>query len=319
MRPGPARGCEQVFPDATSGGVEPGPDGERTLSWRGPECVASASLHLDLAGDDVYGRRQAPSFPDSTCTADPVARRIATQGVGFVGVGMLVDAGGDDRYVGKTLTQGAGHLGGVGVLRDLAGDDRYLAIRSAQGVAVLGGVGVLVDEAGDDRYDYYLPRPLDPHAPVQADGSGGVNDDTGLGSEAGLGGHRGPDGRLDGQPGGTCDGIGRSVQGVGLLGGAGVLLDRSGDDRYRAPAADRQEFLRPLDGPASVRFRHGSQGSGLFGGWGLLWDDGGRDRYRERSRPSPSRADGVVLVPAVDADDDPAQGGVVDASLFVDR
>lgn len=321
--PEAARGCEQVFPDATSGRVRRGPDGERTLAppdqWR-PECVAAVGVLLDLSGDDTYGRLEAPGFPDDQCTRDPVVRRIATQGAGVAGVGLLHDASGADRYLGKTLTQGSGHLGGVGVLRDEgAGDDRYLALRSAQGVGLLGGVGALLDDGGDDDYDYYLPRPLDPTAPVQAEGSGGVNDDTGLGSEAGLGQHRDEEGRLDGRPGGSCDGIARSVQGVGLLGGIGLLADAAGDDRYRGAPRTEQEFLRPLDGPASVDFVHGSQGSGLLGGVGALWDDGGRDRYLEARRPSDTRGNGVVLLPSVQPDEDPLGGGSVEGQLFVDR
>ena len=319
----PARGCEQVFPDATTGRVRRGPDGRRTLAapdqWR-PECVAAVGVLLDLAGDDRYGDLVEPGFPDDQCTRDRLVRRIATQGVGFAGVGLLHDAAGRDSYTGKTLTQGAGHLGGIGVLRDEGGgDDRYLALRSAQGIGLLGGLGLLLDDGGDDDHDFYLPRPLDPQAPPQADGSGGVNDDTGLGSEAGLGQHRDEEGRLDGEPGGSCDGIARSVQGVGLLGGIGLLVDRSGDDSYRAAPRAEQEFVRPLDGPVAVHFVHGSQGSGLFGGIGGLWDDAGSDRYLEGHRPSPSRADGVLLVPAWQPDEYPAAGGSVEARLFVDR
>ena len=40
---------------------------------------------------------------------------------------------------------------GLGVLIDLAGKDRYAARYSAQGAALLG-VGVVLEAAGDDRY-----------------------------------------------------------------------------------------------------------------------------------------------------------------------
>lgn len=328
LRPGPARGCEQVFPDTTSGGVERGPDGERQLSSDpGPECVITASLHLDLDGHDTYGRFEEPSFPDSQCTRDPVVRRIATQGVGFAGVGMLFDAAGDDAYLGKTLTQGAGHLAGVGILRDLEGNDRYLAIRSAQGMGLLNGLGLLVDQAGDDTYDHYMPRPIDPTTPDHADGAGGVNDDTGVGSEAGLGQHRDSNGELDGQPGGSCDRIARSLQGVGLLGAVGALVEMGGEDSYRAPAPEVQEFLRPLDGPAAVSFVHGSQGSGLFGGSGVLWDRGGHDTYlrstdttmyRDRG-PSRTRENNSRSLPAFHPEAEPTRGGTVDAGVFLDE
>lgn len=320
---GRARGCEQVFPDTTSGRVRRGPDGRRYVAqpaeWR-PECVAAVGVLLDLQGDDTYGRREAPGFPDDRCTRDPVVRRIATQGAAFAGVGLLYDMDGRDSYNGKTLAQGAGHLGGVGVLRDEGGDpDRYLALRSAQGIGLLGGVGMLLDDGGNDRRNHYVARALVPGRPPQAEGSGGVNDDTGLASEAGLGQHRDEHGRLDGQPGGSCDAIPRSMQGVGLLAGVGLLVDDHGNDRYRAPRPQDQEFFRPLDGPVAVHLVHGSQGSGLFGGTGVLWDDRGRDAYLEDGTPSATRRDGAVLTPAYRADQDPSTGGSVDARMFVDR
>ena len=310
----PARGCEAVFPDVTTGRLKRGPVGERVLSYDGAECTPAAALLLDLGGDDRYGRRARPSFPDNLCTRDRIVRRISTIGSGVAGVGMLIDAAGDDVYLGKTGTQGAGHLGGVGLLEDRGGDDTYLAIRGAQGLGLLGGAGVLRDHGGDDRYDFRMPKPLDPEAENHTDGAGGVIDDTGLGSEAGLA--QQPESGI----GGTCDRLRRSLQGVGLLAGAGVLLDEGGADFYRAPVYRNQPFFT-LQG-ATIHLAHGSQGSGYLGGSGVFADLDGRDRYRQPNwQPSPTRADGVFLAPRVTPSIEegaPANGKPVDMAAFYD-
>lgn len=309
-----ARGCEAVFPDATTGRLKRGPMGERVMSYDGAECSPGAALLLDLSGHDRYGRKAKPGFPDNTCTPDRIVRRISTIGSGVAGVGMLIDEAGDDVYLGKTGTQGAGHLGGVGVLEDHAGDDNYHAIRGGQGLGLLGGIGVLRDRGGNDRYGFRMPRPLDPDAPNHSDGAGGVVDDTGLGSEAGLA--QQPDSGV----GGTCDRLRRSLQGVGLLAGAGILVDDAGADVYRAPLYLNQPFFT-LQG-ATIHLAHGSQGSGYLGGAGVLADLDGRDRYRSPSgRPSKTRGDGAVIGPRVDASTDndaPANGKPVDLSVFYD-
>lgn len=191
---GPARGCQNI-PDLAEG-----------------NCVIGAALLIDMGGNDTYGRLETPdedavfvSPIDGSihrCTSDEVVRRIVTEGAGIAGVGMLLDDGGNDHYIGKTLSQGAGHVGGVGVLRDTgAGKDSYLAIRSSQGFGLVDGFGLLRDDGGNDSYRSYLP-------------AGGVVSDKGV-----------------------CDDVQRNTQGAGLLGGEGVLIDEGGRDTYRASAA----------------------------------------------------------------------------------
>src|SRR5438477_619315 len=98
----PARGCVNPVFDLHEG-----------------QCVIAAALLLDMAGNDTYGRVKPPEpDADGWCTDDPLVQRIMTEGAGFAGVGVLIDAAGDDTYVGKTMAQGAGHAGGVGILRD---------------------------------------------------------------------------------------------------------------------------------------------------------------------------------------------------------
>jgi hypothetical protein len=229
------------------------------------ECIAGVALLIDESGNDTYGAREAPDpTDDAFCSSDPLVRRIDLAGAGLAGVGILVDKAGNDHYVGKTTSQGSGHLAGVGILRDEAGDDSYLAIRNAQGYALLGGFGLLRDEGGNDVFDRYMPAPLDPDAGYQRPGAGGVVDDRG-----------------------TCDVLPRQLQGSGFLFGAvGVLMNLGGDDSYRgaAPAVQKSD---------AFMFPHGSQGYGGNGGFGILSDEGGHDTYLE----VPGRADGKTVNP----------------------
>jgi plastocyanin len=257
----PARGCENPTVDLEAG-----------------ECVLSAALLVDLAGDDTYGRLEPPhAEADGICTDDPLVRRIVTAGAGFAGAGVLLDAAGNDRYLGKTVTQGAGHLGGVGILRDDGGDDTYTAVRMAKGFGIAAGLGILRDLGGHDLYTYSMPRPRDPAAPYQTAGSGGVLNTTGI-----------------------CDNAPRWDEGVGISGGAGVLVDDTGDDAYRAASPLDRRF-GGSNGPLR---RTGSQGFGDLGGFGALIDRSGRDSYTAM----PGRTDGVTLLPRAES-----------TGLFLDR
>jgi hypothetical protein len=215
------------------------------------ECVSAVAVLIDAAGDDTYGAFEAPDpADDGFCTADPVVRRIVTGGASFAGVGLLIDSAGNDHYAGKTAALGSGHFAGVGILRDEAGNDTYTALRNSEGYALGSGVGILRDDAGNDVYDYYTAAPLDPTAPFQRPGAGGVVDDTGL-----------------------CDNLPRQMQGTAQTAGSyGILHDLGGADRYRGAPLIKQPFP-PVD---TV---HGSQGWGGTGGVGMLLDEGGRDTY----------------------------------------
>jgi hypothetical protein len=120
---------------------------------------------LDLGGDDHY------------------RARWSAQGCAYFGVGILGDLDGKDRYDLHADGQGFGGVGGVGILVDAAGDDVYVAepdatksgrpsyhsdlkitVSNAQGCAMgrrgdgsdghswAGGLGALIDISGNDRY-----------------------------------------------------------------------------------------------------------------------------------------------------------------------
>jgi hypothetical protein len=250
MDKAPARGC-----------VNPAHDlGEA-------QCTPSAALLLDMAGDDTYGRKEAPvPEADGICTDEPLVPRALTEGAGFAGVGILVDAAGDDRYVGKETAQGVGHFGGVGILRDEAGDDHYTAVRLSKGFATIQGVGILHELGGNDVYDYYMPRPLDPEARFRTPGSGGAISTTGL-----------------------CDNQPRWEEGSAIVDGIGILVEDGGDDTYRPgpPVAHNVGTIEPP--------RHtGSLGSGDMGGFGLMLDRAGHDSYSA----IPGRRNGASVAPS---------------------
>jgi hypothetical protein len=128
--------------------------------------VTSISVAIDRGGNDTY---QAPILTDETGTYS------RGQGVGILGVGILVDLEGEDAYEatvpdataaptgGSAFGQGFGSAG-VGALFDLGGADRYTVLGRdgvddrvytiGQGAGYLyGGTGLLVDRgSSDDHY-----------------------------------------------------------------------------------------------------------------------------------------------------------------------
>lgn len=214
------------------------------------------ALSVDLAGGDRYD--------------GAAVRRGCSQGCGALGVGVLVDGGGDDVYAAEHHAQGAGQVG-YGVLLDVAGTDAYTVSHTGQGAAFFG-YGALFDAAGDDRYGAYF----------DAQGYGGVGGGVGvLADAAGDDVYAAePDIRRlperyqyrnyagNGQPNTTVSFVqgaaaGRRADGSdghAWAGGLGALVDVAGDDRYQAGAF--------------------AQGYGYWYGIGLVYDGHGNDRYQ---------------------------------------
>lgn len=281
---GPAKGCQRAIPGLL----------ER-------DCVPAVAVLLDMKGNDTFGVKQTPDH-DRGCTADPLVRRMVTVGVGFLGVGILRDAGGgSDRYTGKTGSIGAGHIFGVGILSDSGGHDTYSAVRNSQGFALVGGVGILNDEGGNDDYGFYMPSPLDPLAKNQEEGAGGVRDDEGEG---------------------LCDRIARFTLGAAnvLPGTIALFLDDSGADSYHGAFAG--EFIAPAQIPST---KAGSLGFGNNQGIGIFVDRGETsigDTYLVDNEPGcarnklefSTRDNGVVLPPGIECTGDGGGFG-----LFIDQ
>jgi hypothetical protein len=327
--PGPARGCQEPYPDLTSGRVEKGRDGQRHLTNDGPECFITAALVLAIGGDDQFGALTPPKYPDDTCTADPLESRIATAGSGTAGVGMLIERGSHNTYIGRAQAIGAGHLGGVGLVLDQgSGDNRHLAVATSEGMGLLGGAGLIIDLGRHSTWDYYVPRPLNPLAKDEEDGAGGIINDAGLLSEEGKGQHQSRKGVPDRQPGGVCENVPRSLQGVGLLpGSVGMVLAAGGDNTFRAiEAPPDTTFMHEfnLANLTSVVLSHCNQGCGLMGAAGALIDvhDSGVDSYLDANhQPWKSHRDGGTAGPQIHSGPDP--GGYADlsqvsCSFFID-
>jgi len=186
-------------------------------------------------------------------------------GAGFLGMGVLVDEGGNDVYASLT-GQGAGTFG-VGLLLDAAGDDEYTLLEGdGQGYGGPNGVGVLGDRSGHDKYTAD-PKP-ETAGKARADYHSDQKIVSSCAQGAGFGrrgdvsdGHAwaGGLGALVDVDGDDAYDAGNFSQGCGFWFGTGLLYDGGGDDAYR-----------------SVYFSHGS---GAHFAVGAVVDEGGNDRH----------------------------------------
>ncbi|GEM_PF-4433408 len=128
------------------------------------------ALLLDLAGDDKYHLND-PDFGDPLTNKAPQdEKHNASSGMGGGwgdndyntpehpgrrggGLGMLVDAKGDDVYESGCWAMGVGYYLGIGALVDYEGDDRHRSWVYTTGSGAHGGFGCFIDRAGDDVYD----------------------------------------------------------------------------------------------------------------------------------------------------------------------
>ncbi len=264
------------------------------------DAMPGVAAVIDVGGPDVYQEgsvsSQRPLLVLIDLEGNDQYRGIkpGIQGAAILGVGMLVDAQGDDTYVAQDVAQGS-CLGGVGILVDASGDDYYGAVRRAQGHAI-AGLGLLVDRCGNDQY----------RAAMWDQGFGGplglgILDDL-EGDDSYYTGGLYPDSYPE-TPGyeGWGQGIGAGIRGV-ADGGIGVLLEGAGHDTYqfdymghgggywlglgmvrdfagndRRLGATEKTFHR---GPrAESRFQRFGNGFGCHYALGFCFDDAGDDTY----------------------------------------
>lgn len=229
--------------------------GGRAGAWYRYE---DAAFILDLGGDDLYagnaGSNAGWQLPCAVCidlegNDSYEATEAGVQGTGCLGVGGLLDLGGDDQYIGLQWAQGTGYLG-IGWLHDVSGNDVYRGRTFCQGTGLFG-LGLLLEEEGSDRFEG------DCH--VQAVGLA-----KGIGLLSDLSGddHYYAKGMYPSSYG--TSGIFESwAQGCGMgfrtlaSGGLGALLDGQGRDRMEAG--------------------NFSQGGGYYYGYGLLHAAGDED------------------------------------------
>lgn len=175
-------------------------------------------LLLDLRGDDRYlAEDTLIDFPSPQTDKHNVSmaqgagngrRADYTDGHSLAGgIGVLVDAEGNDRYTCGVFGQGVGYWYGLGILCDGEGADVYQGVWYVQGASAHFAVGVLEDASGDDQYR------------AEMNMAQGAGHDFSLGWLIELGGndvYRAPNLSLGG---GNANGI-------------GIFWDAAGDDRY---------------------------------------------------------------------------------------
>lgn len=182
------------------------------------------------------------------------------------GVSLAIDLEGNDIYTNSEEflpSQGAA-IFGAAMLYDLSGDDRYESKRLSQGASMLG-IGILADMEGDDKYN------------MLTTGQGAAYFGVGL--------------AIDGQGDDEYYLYGDG-QGYGGVGGAGTLINRTGNDIYKAeidPAVVlRKDQDHSKDGEHNYTYCQGSgvgrrgditDGHSWAGGIGSLIDLSGDDQY----------------------------------------
>jgi len=249
-------------------------------------AVQSVALCIDHLGNDIY---------------DTPSKRY-TQGSGVLGVGILADLSGDDRYTAHHFSQGAG-VAGVGVLFDQQGDDTYSADGFVQGAGMFG-LGILLDNAGNDSYDCSTLG----QGGATALGLGCLSDlagndkyklgaDTGKDNFASLSGY-GQGGALSFRP---SPWRGKLTP----YGGVGLLTDAKGNDSYVTAGWCDQggSYIMSLgalvDSDGDDNYKAGTgQGSGIHITNAILIDKAGNDTYQGGFRTGGSGSDrspGILL------------------------
>ena len=168
-----------------------------------------------------------------------------------VSFNLIIDKQGNDRYRSGDAGAVAGAIFGASVLIDLDGNDTYSARDISLGAGIYG-CGILYDRAGEDVYE-----------------SGAFSQGAGF---VGWG-------ILCEDAGNDSYTAGMQSQAFGYVGGAGVLLERGGNDTYLTRMA-QTDILRYDD-----HYLTFSQGCAFgyrpdySGGIGLLVESGGNDLY----------------------------------------
>ena len=274
------------------------------------------SVLIDAAGNDRYV--QAPELDRLDVASAPSRKRSDLPpafGAGVMGIGILADLDGDDRYAALNRSEGSGLLGagilwdragndrydayttsqgsgtaGVGLLADLAGSDRYLCFTTSQAFGGVRGFGMLVDAgAGDDSYEAN-DTVIDFPSPQSAQHNASLSQGAGFGRRADyLDGHSlaGGIGVLVDEAGANRYLCGIFGQCVGYWYGAGVLCGGTGPDLYRGAwyvqgASAHYAVGALVEAGGDDRYTatmNMAQGAGHDFGPGILDDASGSDRY----------------------------------------
>jgi len=222
-------------------------------------------------------------------------RYVGRCGGAIGGLALLADLGGDDLYQGhaRWITQGSAMLG-VSLLWDRDGEDVYLADNFAQASAI-AGAALLLDnsQASDDYHAGMLSQAFAMGGWACLHDAWGDNSLAAEGYSQGVGSYLGSallkgslnnnSYRIAGSAPGQ--GVGASLPQTITPGGFGLLLDPRGDDSYDAPAGQGAGFGRgigaliDLGGDDTFIARRHAQGWASGSGAGVLIDYLGADRH----------------------------------------
>ena len=221
--------------------------------------VMGCGVLVDLSGDDVYDANDTKiDYPAAQTNKHNVS---LAQGCGFGrrahpgdgrslagGVGILLDAGGNDKYRCGVFGQAFSYWYGLGMLIDLAGDDAYEGAYYCQGSSTHYGVGALYDLEGSDRYVVRLNQ------------SHGAGHDYGTGWLRDM---RGDD---------VYESGGVGALGYGCWNGVGVFHDCAGNDQYKARRASIGQVGRARKGHLCL---------------GIFIDEGGENQFPAKHHAKP--------------------------------
>ncbi|HKP94264.1 MAG TPA: hypothetical protein VJ385_00780, partial [Fibrobacteria bacterium] len=280
------------------------------LKWAGLTRAAAGAWRLETwlircfrSGDEAAALRKLKKAAGEAKAADRFPVHVGTQGADrhTVGEGIWIDPGGDDEYV----FSGPGRPGAFTLILDAGGDDLYLSKDSLHLSAGNLGVSVAADLAGAD---HYLGSNF-AHASAEFGFSSlfdAAGHDSYEGRCASLGFGFFGIGVLQDEGGNDAYSASLMSEGAGSTKGAGLLLDRYGEDRYLARPTFKDDlrysdhYIQMVQGfatgfspdyPGGIGLlRDGSgndtyladifgQGSGYWYSLGLLIDEAGDDRY----------------------------------------
>jgi hypothetical protein len=212
---------------------------------------------LDFGGDDVYDLSYDPAHPHPVIIIDLGgndtyrAQSDFAIASGCQSVGLLMDYGGNDLYLGKSFSLGSGYFG-FGLLYDAAGDDIYSGDTHVEGAGTFG-IGLLIDEGGRDSYS----------AAVYAQGFGfvqgaGLLYDCSGNDTYSAGGKYTDIIRYEDHYLSMSQGFASGLRPT-LSGGIGALIDLKGNDSYTADIF--------------------AQACAYWWGLGIIYDSSGNDSY----------------------------------------
>jgi len=138
---------------------------DRYESWlhaQGFGLTRGLGCLVDAEGDDVYVATghypctygQKGVFHASSQGHGTGLRRYRNTAAPLYGggIGLLVDAAGDDSYDAGNFSQGCGYFFGYGILADRSGDDVIKGSRYSQGTGAHQAMGIVINDEGNDEY-----------------------------------------------------------------------------------------------------------------------------------------------------------------------